>query len=86
MAIAGPDEADPLAAAPAAIARDTEKRQPCRSERFEGGELRFPEYGGLLYSPATGEAIAFSSSILHEPLGVTSGTRFALLSFLFGET
>jgi len=56
------------------------------SEQFEGGELRFPEYGGQLYSPATGEAIAFSSSILHEPLHVTSGTRFVLLSFLFGES
>ena len=56
------------------------------SEQFEGGELRFPEYGGQIYSPATGEAIAFSSSILHEPLHVTSGTRFVLLSFLFGES
>jgi peroxiredoxin len=56
------------------------------SEQFEGGELRFPEYGGQLYGPATGEAIAFSSSILHEPLHVTAGTRFVLLSFLFGES
>jgi predicted 2-oxoglutarate/Fe(II)-dependent dioxygenase YbiX len=55
------------------------------SEQFEGGELRFPEYGGHLYRPETGAAIAFSSSILHEPLHVTSGRRYVLLAFLFGE-
>jgi peroxiredoxin len=55
------------------------------SEQFEGGELRFPEYGGHLYRPETGAAIAFSSSILHEPLHVTSGRRYVLLAFLFGK-
>lgn len=55
------------------------------SEQFEGGELRFPEYGGHLYRPETGAAIVFSSSMLHEPLHVTEGQRFVLLSFLFGD-
>lgn len=55
------------------------------SEQFEGGALRFPEYGGHLYRPETGAAIVFSSSVLHEPLHVTEGQRFVLLSFLFGD-
>ncbi len=52
---------------------------------FEGGELRFPEYGEQLYRPATGAAIVFSCSMLHEALEVRSGRRFVLLAFLFGE-
>ena len=53
------------------------------NDGFEGGELRFPEYGPDLYRPRAGAAILFSSSLLHEVLPVTSGERFSLLSFLF---
>jgi peroxiredoxin/predicted 2-oxoglutarate/Fe(II)-dependent dioxygenase YbiX len=52
---------------------------------YEGGELRFPEYGPDLYSPATGDAVVFSCSLLHEARPVTSGRRFVLLSFMFDE-
>jgi peroxiredoxin len=52
---------------------------------FEGGELRYPEYGEQLYRPATGAAIVFSCSMLHEALEVRSGRRFVLLAFLYGE-
>jgi predicted 2-oxoglutarate/Fe(II)-dependent dioxygenase YbiX len=52
------------------------------SEEYEGGELSFPEYGQARYKPPTGGAILFSCSLLHEALPVTSGQRFALLSFL----
>ncbi|HXP73046.1 MAG TPA: redoxin domain-containing protein [Stellaceae bacterium] len=55
------------------------------SEEFEGGALRFAEYGDQQYRPATGAAIVFSCSILHEALEVRSGRRFVLLAFLFGE-
>jgi 2OG-Fe(II) oxygenase superfamily len=55
------------------------------TEEFEGGGIRFPEFGGPGYRPATGAAIAFSSSLLHEALQVTRGRRYVLLSFLFGE-
>jgi len=51
---------------------------------YEGGSLRFPEYGDDLYAPPTGGAIVFSCSNLHEALPVTAGTRYALLTFLFG--
>lgn len=52
------------------------------SEEYEGGELIFPEYGDYRYKPATGAAVLFSCSLLHEALPVTVGQRFALLSFL----
>ena len=54
-------------------------------EQFEGGELRFPEFGDQRYRPANGTAIVFSSSLLHEALHVTSGHRLVLLAFLFGD-
>ncbi len=55
------------------------------NDDYEGGELRFPEYGRQRYRPAKGEALVFSGSHLHEVLPVTRGHRFVLLSFLFGE-
>src|SRR5258706_185844 len=55
------------------------------SEEFEGGGLRYPEYGDQQYRPATGEAIVFSSSILHEVMHVTAGRRYVLLAFLYGD-
>lgn len=54
------------------------------SEDYQGGTLRFPEYGPALYKPATGEAVVFSCSLLHEAMPVTEGTRYVLLSFLYG--
>jgi peroxiredoxin/predicted 2-oxoglutarate/Fe(II)-dependent dioxygenase YbiX len=56
------------------------------TEDFEGGELRFPEFGDQRYRPETGTAIIFSSSLLHEAMHVTAGRRFVFLAFLFGET
>lgn len=50
---------------------------------YEGGELRFPEYGRERYRPGAGGALLFSGSLLHEVLPVTRGRRFVLLSFLF---
>jgi peroxiredoxin/predicted 2-oxoglutarate/Fe(II)-dependent dioxygenase YbiX len=55
------------------------------SEEFEGGELRFPEFGDETYRPPTGAAIAFSCSMLHEAMHVTAGRRLVLLAFLGGE-
>jgi hypothetical protein len=56
------------------------------SEQFEGGGIRFPEFNDSEYRPETGAAIVFSSSLLHEPMHVTAGKRYVLLSFLYGET
>lgn len=53
------------------------------AEDFDGGELWFPEYGPHLYKPATGAALVFSCSMLHEARPVTAGRRYAFLPFLF---
>jgi hypothetical protein len=55
------------------------------SDKFEGGEIRFPEFGDQRYKPESGCALVFSSSLLHEAMHVTAGRRFVLLAFLFGD-
>ena len=55
------------------------------SEAFEGGELRFPEYGRRSYRAPTGGAVVFSASLLHEALPVVRGRRYATLPFLYDE-
>jgi predicted 2-oxoglutarate/Fe(II)-dependent dioxygenase YbiX len=55
------------------------------AEEFEGGDLRFPEFGRRTYRPPTGGAVVFSCSLLHEATPVTRGTRYATLPFLFDE-
>ncbi|HMG47569.1 MAG TPA: 2OG-Fe(II) oxygenase [Allosphingosinicella sp.] len=52
---------------------------------YEGGDLRFPEYGDRAYRAPTGGAIVFSCSLLHEATPVTHGRRFAFLPFLYDE-
>lgn len=52
---------------------------------FEGGDLRFPEYGPRTYRPPVGGAVVFSCSLLHEATAVTRGTRYATLPFLYDE-
>ena len=54
-------------------------------DEYEGGELRFLEYGPELYKPGAGDAVVFSCSLLHEVLPMAAGRRFVLLCFLFGE-
>jgi predicted 2-oxoglutarate/Fe(II)-dependent dioxygenase YbiX len=53
--------------------------------QYEGGELRFPEYGRSLYSPPAGGAVVFACSLLHEATPVTSGQRYVFLPFLYDE-
>jgi predicted 2-oxoglutarate/Fe(II)-dependent dioxygenase YbiX len=55
------------------------------AEDFDGGDLRFPEFGSRTYRPPTGGAVVFSCSLLHEATPVTRGTRYAFLPFLFDE-
>ena len=50
---------------------------------YEGGYLRFPEYGPQLYSVGTGGAVVFSCTLLHEATRVTRGRRFVLLGFFY---
>ena len=51
-------------------------------DEYEGGELRFPEFGRQLYRPDVGCAVVFSSALLHEVNPVTQGRRFGLFTFL----
>ena len=52
---------------------------------YEGGQVRFPEYGRTLYAPPPGGALVFSCSLLHEAVPVTKGKRFAIFTFLTDE-
>jgi peroxiredoxin/predicted 2-oxoglutarate/Fe(II)-dependent dioxygenase YbiX len=52
---------------------------------FEGGHLRFPEYGARTYSPPAGGAVVFSCSLLHEATHITAGKRYAYLPFLYDD-
>jgi predicted 2-oxoglutarate/Fe(II)-dependent dioxygenase YbiX len=45
---------------------------------YEGGELRFREYGKQLYAVERGTAVVWSASLLHEVLPVTKGRRLVL--------
>jgi len=53
------------------------------SEEYDGGELWFPEFGPRFYKPASGSALVFSCSMLHEARPVIRGRRYAFLPFLF---
>ncbi|HEY8571133.1 2OG-Fe(II) oxygenase [Phenylobacterium sp.] len=55
------------------------------SEAFEGGDLRFPEFGPRTYRPPTGGAVVFCCTLLHEATPVTRGRRYAFLPFLYDE-
>lgn len=55
------------------------------SEDFEGGNLRFPEFGPKTYRPSTGGAVVFGCSLLHEATPVTRGKRYVFLPFLYDD-
>ncbi|WP_375469712.1 2OG-Fe(II) oxygenase [uncultured Nostoc sp.] len=52
---------------------------------YEGGCLRFPEFGQQTYQPPVGGAIVFSCSLLHEATPITQGRRYAYLPFLYDQ-
>lgn len=53
--------------------------------QYEGGCLRFPEYGRDLYSPPKGAALVFPCSLAHEVTPIEKGRRYAIVSFLLDE-
>lgn len=55
------------------------------SDEYDGGALRFPEFGDATYKPPTGGACIFSCSMLHQALPVTRGTRYTYLPFLYDD-
>jgi predicted 2-oxoglutarate/Fe(II)-dependent dioxygenase YbiX len=52
---------------------------------YEGGEVRFPEFGRQLYRPMAGGALVFSCSLLHEVVPLRRGYRFGVFTFLHDE-
>lgn len=55
------------------------------SDEYEGGDLRFPEFGLRTYRAPTGGALVFSCSLLHEAEKVIRGRRYAFLPFLYDD-
>jgi hypothetical protein len=54
-------------------------------DEYEGGDLRFPEFGPQLYRAPTGGAVVFSCSLLHEATPTQRGSRFVFLPFLYDD-
>jgi len=52
---------------------------------YEGGALRFGEYGDHLYEVDRGTAVIWSASLLHEVMPVTKGARFVLGVHMYGS-
>jgi predicted 2-oxoglutarate/Fe(II)-dependent dioxygenase YbiX len=55
------------------------------NDDFDGGELRFPEFGLRAYRPPAGAALVFSYSLLHQVLPMRRGKRYAFLPFIYDE-
>ena len=55
------------------------------NDGYEGGALRFPEFGPRTYRPSVGGAVVFGCSLLHEVTPVESGVRYAFIPFLYDE-
>ena len=53
------------------------------AEAYDGGDLRFPEFGRRLYRPPTGGAAVFCCTLLHEVTPVTRGVRYGFVPFLY---
>jgi len=52
---------------------------------YDGGALRFREYGDHLYEVERGTAVIWSASLLHEVMPVIRGTRFVLGVHMYGS-
>jgi predicted 2-oxoglutarate/Fe(II)-dependent dioxygenase YbiX len=55
------------------------------NDDFEGGDLRFAEFGAATYRPPLGGAVVFSCDLMHEARPVKRGRRYAFLPFLYDE-
>lgn len=55
------------------------------NDGYDGGDLRFPEYGQRTYRAPVGGAVVFSCSLLHSVTRMTAGRRFAFLPFLYDD-
>lgn len=52
---------------------------------FEGGDLKFAEFGQATYRPPPGGAVVFSCGLMHEATKITAGRRYAFLPFFYDD-
>ncbi|HUL06042.1 MAG TPA: 2OG-Fe(II) oxygenase [Candidatus Acidoferrum sp.] len=52
---------------------------------YEGGALRFREYGDHFYEVERGTAVVWSATLLHEVMPVTKGARYVLGVHMYGS-
>jgi predicted 2-oxoglutarate/Fe(II)-dependent dioxygenase YbiX len=52
---------------------------------YQGGGVTFPEFSQQPVQPPSGAALVFSCALLHRVTPVTSGNRYAIISFFYGE-
>ena len=57
---------------------------PLNAGMFEGGQIRFPEFGPQTYSAPTGCALVHSCGLLHEVQQVRAGVRYAFIPIVYG--
>jgi predicted 2-oxoglutarate/Fe(II)-dependent dioxygenase YbiX len=55
------------------------------NDEFEGGDLRFAEFGPATYRAPAGGAVVFACGLMHEATRLTSGRRYAFLPFFYDE-
>jgi len=55
------------------------------NDDFEGGDLRFAEFGPTTCRPPAGGAVVFSCALLHEATPMRAGRRYAFLPFFYDE-
>jgi predicted 2-oxoglutarate/Fe(II)-dependent dioxygenase YbiX len=55
------------------------------NDDYDGGDLRFPEFGERTYRAPIGGAAVFSCSLLHEAMPMLRGRRYATLPFLYDD-
>ena len=55
------------------------------NDDYDGGDLRFPEFGQATHRPPLGGATVFACNLLHEATPVTRGVRYATVPFLYDE-
>ncbi len=55
------------------------------SGEYEGGYLRFPEFGNRLYIAPPGGAVIFYCSLLQDSTQVSHGRRYMFLPFLYDD-
>ena len=55
------------------------------NDDYEGGGIAFPEYNSEVLSIPKYGAVVFPGSLFHQVNNISSGSRYVIISFFFGE-